>query len=132
MENSFRYKWGILLRCVIELIYTAWDLESFAQDVLSEIGPDSWNQYFPDNLLKQGRPYPFRWDEERRAVLRAELDALYAKLYGITKEELEYILTTFPVLEKNEVREFGEYRTRRLVLEAWGQMEVININHSNL
>jgi hypothetical protein len=110
---------SFILPRVIELTYTAWDLEPFAQDILTEIGPDTWNQYFPVNPLKEGRPHPFRWDEGRRAILRSELDALYAKLYGLTTEELEYILTTFPVLEKNEIREFGEYRTRRLVLEAW-------------
>lgn len=117
---------SFILPRVIELTYTAWDLEPFAQDILSEIGPETWNQYFPDNPLEEGRPHPFRWDEGRRAVLRAELDALYAKLYGLTNPELEYILTTFPVLEKNEIREFGEYRTRRLVLEAWERMEEKN------
>jgi len=27
---------------------------------------------------------PFIWNEDRRAILRAELDAYYAKLYGLT------------------------------------------------
>ncbi|MBV5279714.1 MAG: hypothetical protein J0651_00070, partial [Actinobacteria bacterium] len=31
---------------------------------------------------------PFRWDEVRRAQLRAELDAYYARLYGLTRDEL--------------------------------------------
>ena len=34
----------------------------------------------------------FRWDEVRRAQLRAELDAYYARLYGLTRDELRYIL----------------------------------------
>ena len=114
---------SFILTRVIELTYTAWDLEPFAQDILTEIGSDTWNHYFPDNPLKEGRPHPFRWDEERRAVLRAELDALYAKLYGLTKGELEYILTTFRVLKEKEIRKYGEYRTRRLLLEAWERME---------
>ena len=74
---------------------------------------------------------PFQWDTNRRALWRAELDAYYAKLYGLTRDELRYILdpsdiygddypsVTFPGLKRNEVRDFGEYRTRRLVLEAW-------------
>src|SRR6185503_2795332 len=74
---------------------------------------------------------PFRWNPERRALLRAELDAYYAYLYGLTRRELEYILDpkavmgadypseTFRVLKDNEEKEFGEYRTHRLVLEAW-------------
>ena len=78
---------------------------------------------------------PFRWDEERRALLRAELDAYYARLYGLTRDELRYILDpqdvygpdfpgeTFRVLKEREIRQFGEYRTRRLVLEAWDRLE---------
>jgi hypothetical protein len=70
----------------------------------------------------------------RRAHLRAELDAYYARLYGLTRDELRYILDpkdvygsdfpgeTFRVLKDREMREFGEYRTRRLVLEKWDQM----------
>jgi len=97
---------------VLELIYTAHDLAPFAHD----LGYDG---------------QPFAWNPERRALLRAELDATYAKLYGLTRDELRYILDpadiygddypseTFRVLQKNETRQFGEYRTRRLVLEVW-------------
>lgn len=35
------------------------------------------------------------WKEEERAQLRAELDAAYFHLYGISREDAEYILTTF-------------------------------------
>ena len=78
---------------------------------------------------------PFRWDEVRRAQLRAELDAYYARLYGLTRDALHYIPDpkevhgedfpdeTFRVLKEKEVKAFGEYRTRRLVLEAWDGME---------
>ena len=55
-------------------------------------------------------------------------------LYGLTRDELRYILDpadvigadypseTFRVLKNNEIRQFGEYRTRRLVLEAWDRL----------
>lgn len=78
---------------------------------------------------------PFVWDPERRALLRAELDAYYARLYGLTYDELRYILDpteiygedypseTFRVLKNNEIKQFGEYRTRRLVLDAWDRIE---------
>ena len=63
----------------------------------------------------------------------AELDACYARLYGLVRDELRYTLRvdpkevhgedfpgeTFRVLKEKEVKQFGEYRTRRLVLEAW-------------
>ncbi|GER79136.1 MAG: hypothetical protein M5U11_17680 [Anaerolineales bacterium] len=69
-----------------------------------------------------------------RSQLRAELDAYYARLYGLTRDELRYILDpkevhsedfpgeTFRVLKEKEVRLYGEYRTSRLVLEAWDGM----------
>jgi hypothetical protein len=100
---------------ILELVYTAQDLRPFAVD-----------------LGFTGNPFP--WNPERRAFLRAELDAYYAKLYGLTRDELRYILDpadvygedfpseTFRVLKNNEMREFGEYRTRRLVLESWDRL----------
>ena len=39
---------------------------------------------------------PFSWDEVRRAQLRAELDAYYARLYGLTRGELRYTLRVDP------------------------------------
>ena len=102
---------------VLELTYTAHDLAPWAQD----LGYD-------------GEPFP--WDETRRATLRAELDAYYAKLYGLSRDELRYILDpaevmgddypseTFRVLKNKEQKEFGEYRTQRLVLEAWDKLEM--------
>jgi hypothetical protein len=101
---------------MLELTYTAYNLKPFAEDM----------GYHGE---------PFRWDDERRALLRAELDAYYAKLYGLTRDELRYILDpqdmygpdfpgeTFRVLKEKEIRHFGEYRTRRLVLEAWDRLE---------
>ncbi|AVH64049.1 Eco57I restriction-modification methylase domain-containing protein [Nostoc sp. 'Peltigera membranacea cyanobiont' N6] len=100
---------------VLELVYTAWDMQPFAKDM----GYDG---------------EPFIWNPNRRALLRAELDAYYAKLYGLTRDELRYILDpadvygadfpseTFRVLKNNEMKQFGEYRTQRLVLEAWDRM----------
>ncbi len=99
---------------VLELVYTANDLRPFAEDM----------GYHGE---------PFRWDDPpgRRAEIRAELDAYYARLYGLTRDELRYILDpkevhgedfpgeTFRVLKEKEVRLYGEYRTARLVLEAW-------------
>ena len=68
-------------------------------------------------------PPPFVWDEGRRAHLRAELDAIYAHLYGLTREELEYILETFPIVRRKDEARYGEYRTKRLVLEAFDRLK---------
>jgi hypothetical protein len=97
---------------VIALTYTAHDMRPFAED-LGYDGP------------------PFEWDPDRRTLLKAELDAYFAYLYGLSRDELRYMLDpkevmgadypteTFRVLKENEIRARGEYRTRRLVLEAW-------------
>ena len=34
----------------------------------------------------------------------------------------DYLSETFRVLKINEIRQFGEYRTQRLVLEAWDRL----------
>lgn len=101
---------------VLELTYTSHSLKGWAEA-----------------LGYEGEPFVF--DPERRAILRAELDARYAKLYGLNEQELTYILDpsavygpdypseSFRVLKEKEIAEFGEYRTRRLVLEAWERMK---------
>jgi hypothetical protein len=108
---------------VLELTYSAHDLQAWGQDLAA---------YDPRPTADQGRP--FGWNPERRAHLRAELDAYYARLYGLTRDELRYILDpkdvmgedypseTFRVLKEGEIRTYGEYRTRRLVLEAWDRL----------
>jgi hypothetical protein len=90
-------------RRVLELCYTSRDMAGFAKD-MGYAGP------------------PFRWDPERRAILRAELDAAFFHLYGLDADDTAYILDTFPVLRDKEVRQFGEYRTRRLVLERYAAL----------
>lgn len=101
---------------VLELTYSAHDMAPWAKD----LGFD-------------GPPFPF--DSDRRAQLRAELDAYYARLYGLSRDDLCYILDpasvmgvdypseTFRVLKNNEERDFGDYRTQRLVLAAWDALE---------
>jgi hypothetical protein len=92
-----------LLPRVLELTYTAWDLEPFAKDV-GYAGA------------------PFRWDPARRALLRAELDAAFFHLYGIARDDVDYIMETFPIVRRNDERAHGEYRTKRLILEIYDAM----------
>ena len=66
-----------------------------------------------------GDPQPFRWDEERRLQLRCELDEVYAHLYGISKDDLDYILGTFPIVKRKDEAKYGVYRTRDLIMEYY-------------
>ena len=108
---------------VLELTYTSRSLKGWAEA-----------------LGYEGEPFVF--DPERRAILRAELDARYAKLYGLDEQELRYILDptdvygedypseSFRVLKEKEIAEFGEYRTRDLTLEAWRAAEAQGVENT--
>lgn len=106
---------AFILPRVLELSYTSWSMQPFAR----ELGHDG---------------APFAWNESRRALLRAELDAFFALAYGLSRGELRYVLDpkevmgadypseTFRVLQNNERKKYGEYRTARLVLAAYDKM----------
>ena len=103
---------------VLELTYTAWDLEPFAQDC-DWPGP------------------PFRWDEERRFLLRCELDAAFFHLYLGSEEEwtqqpealtrafptprdaVGYIMDTFPIVKRKDEAKHGSYRTKDAILQIY-------------
>jgi hypothetical protein len=88
---------------VLELSYTSWRLQPYAQE-MHDSGP------------------PFRWEFERRALLRADIDAAFLHIYGLRRSEAEHVLDSFPVVRKYDERDHGEYRTRRLVLNAYDRM----------
>jgi len=124
---------------VLELTYTGWDLEPFAQEA-GWSGP------------------PFRWDDERRFLLRCELDAAFFHLYlpaeansdwrparkadgcpyDETPEQLAelkrhfpsprdavaYIMDTFPIVRRKDEEKYdGDYRTKRVILEIYDAMQ---------
>ena len=100
---------------VLELTYTSHSMRPWAED-LGHTGA------------------PFAFDPNRGAQLRAELDAFFARKYGLSRHELRYILDpadthgesypseTFRGLKRNEIERYGEYRTQRLVLTAFERL----------
>ena len=124
---------------VLELTYTAHDLDSFARDL-------GWDGS------------PFRWDEERRFLLRCELDAAFFHLYlpadehgnwrparrsdGCPQDEtpeqlaelerhfptprdaVAYVMDTFPIVRRKDEETFGEYRTKRIILDIYDAIQV--------
>ncbi len=101
-DNSCLLGEWILPRA-LELTYTAWDLEAFARECGYD-GP------------------PFRWDEARRFLLRCELDAAYFQLYGIARHDVDYIMETFRVWKEKEEKQYGQYRTKRVILAIYDEM----------
>lgn len=89
---------------VIELTYTTPELAPFAQ----ELGYDS---------------PPFCWNEERRLLIRCELDAAYFLLYGIERDDVDYIMETFPIVKRKDEAHHGSYRTKETILQIYDQMK---------
>lgn len=88
---------------VLELCYTATELELFARDL--------------------GRTHPpFFWNPSRRILLQAEIDAFALHLYRLNRDDAEWLLDSFAVLRKYEERDHSEFRTKRLVLEIYDEM----------
>ena len=113
---------GWLLPRALELAYTAWDLASFASEC-------------------DYAGAPFRWDGERRFLLRCELDAAYFHLYlgslnewgtdspqlremfPTPRDAVDYIMETFPIVKRKDEKQHGEYRTKRVILHIYDAMQ---------
>lgn len=91
---------------VLELAYTSHRMAGYARDVLAWPAGSSVGA-------------PFRWIPERRAQLIAELDAAMLHVYGLSRAEAEHVLDSFVVMAKYEMRDLGEYRTKRIVFAAY-------------
>lgn len=92
---------------VLELVYTTFDMAPLARDL-------------------GDADAPFKWDEERRFLMRAELDAFFFRLYGIERDDVDYIMETFQTesggLKHNDITKYGSYRTKEIILEFWNRM----------
>jgi len=92
-----------VIRRVAELVYTSFDMAGFAADY---------------ELTDE----PYEWNPERRELLRAELDAAFFHLYGIERDDVDYIMETFQVVKRKNIAALGEYRTKRMILEIYDAM----------
>ena len=100
---------------VLELVYNSNDMKGFADDFGYE-------------------DKPFVYNDERRFYIKCELDAYFTFLYELNREEINYILDpvdvkgdnfpgeTFRVLKEKEIKDYGEYRTKKLILEIYDEM----------
>lgn len=109
-EASVHLPWVVARS--LELSFTAMDMSSLASD-LGDIGA------------------PFVWDDDRRAVIRAELDALFFHLYGINRDDVDYILDTFPIVKRKDEAKYGTYRTKDLILAEYDRMAAAGVSLTN-
>ena len=66
-----------------------------------------------------------KWKPPERAELLAELDAAYFLLYGISRTDAEYILSTFSSTRRRDEAETGTFRTAELILDAYDRLRSI-------
>jgi len=88
----------------LELLYTAVDVQSFA----GEMGYDG---------------PPFIPNDDRRFRIRCELDAAFFHLYGIERDDVDYIMEQFPIVKRKDERAYGEYRTKNTILRYYDRMQ---------
>jgi hypothetical protein len=110
---------------VARLCHSSVSMSGFARDI-------GWN----------AEAQPLK-DHERR-VLRAELDSFFARKYGLSRVDLQYVLDpeevkgkgypseTFRGLREKEMKEFNAFRTADLVLDAWDRMEKEGLSSVNV
>ena len=101
MEQGTLENW--IAQRTIELVYSSWELSSLAHS-LGYDGP------------------PFRWDDGRHFLLRCEVDAAFFHVYGIARDDVDYIMETFPIVKRNDEEKYGDYRTKCVILEIYDAM----------
>lgn len=108
-----------LMPRVLELVYNSWDLQPFAEGCGCH-GP------------------PFRWNDDRRFLLRCELDAAFFHLYlgsdqdwhqhpeplrsqlPSPRDAAAYIMDTFRIVRRKDEEKYdGVYRTKNTILEIY-------------
>jgi len=101
-------------RLALRLTCTAPEMTAY----WNAMAPYGWCEPVPEDATPPGFA-----DPDLRAAARAELDAVVAReLFGLNAEELAGILDTFPVLRRREEKTYGEFRTKRLVLEWYDSL----------
>jgi len=152
IANSLAMDFLVRKKVSLKMSYTIMDSLPFPRDIehtpaateivrrvcaLCAVGPEM--RAFREAAVEVGVLHSVKdvvEDPDGRAVLAAEVDVLVARdVYGLTKDEILYILDpanilgedcgieTFKALRNREQREFNEFRTQRLIEEAWDRME---------
>lgn len=90
---------------VAQLITSAWELLSF---------PASWREPLSE---------PVTWDLTGRFVIRCELDAAFFHLYGVGRDDVDYIMEQFPIVKRKDEKAYGDYRTKTTILRYYDRMK---------
>ena len=96
----------IVADAILELSYNSHAMRQYAKEM----------KYIDED--GEAKP-PVAWNIEKRVYLTAKLDAVFFHLYKIIDPvDVDYIFSTFPKIEADDIEEFGYYRTRDLT-KSW-------------
>lgn len=102
-----------------------WDPHELLRDWISkrvhELTFTSYDAPLISNTTEPQQPY--EWNEMRRKNIQTELDAAFFILFGLSRDEVAYVLDTYPIIRSHDEAMYGEYLTKRLVLEAFDAMQ---------
>jgi hypothetical protein len=87
----------------VELTHTAWLTCDFARDAGFQ-------------------EMPFQWISERRLDLQCELDGAVFHVYGLSRADVDHVMDSFRLVRDSDEAEYGEYRTKRLILEIYDEL----------
>ena len=71
------------------------------------------------------------WDADDRAHRVARLDAIFMVLYGLNDSDAKYVLSTFPIVQRQDEAAYGRYRTRDLIIGYMQLLAAGALTHSN-
>jgi len=97
--KEFLYKRGL------QLMWTSHSLDPLGEDLGISSGP-------------------YEWDTQERDQLRAEIDAVIAKLYGLDRSDFEFVLDSFGIFEKQQVSHYGDYKQKKNCLNTYDDIEL--------
>lgn len=101
---------------VLRLICTSPDMTCF-WNKMSEVG---FCQRVEEGVVSESALLA----ESDREFARAKLDAIIARdVYDLTRTEISEVMEAFPVLKKRDTQNYGEFRTKRMILEAWDRLD---------
>jgi hypothetical protein len=120
-------------------------LEQFVMLRAAELSCTTWSLASVLSDLHVG-DRPYKWNDERRFVLRCELDAAFFHMYfpsdinggwlqagieaagvshvfGTPRQAVGYVMDTFPIVQRRDEERFGEFRTKRVILDIYDRMQ---------
>ncbi|SDR05963.1 Eco57I restriction-modification methylase domain-containing protein [Natronobacterium texcoconense] len=106
IDGKSKSAYQLLVENVVPLIWTSHSLNAFGEEF-----------DFSDSV--------YEWNEDERFENRATIEAIVAKIYGISKNEFSFIMEEFDILKEREINELGRYHSMEKALDKFDRMSMV-------